>query len=60
MDRHLCKSPRRLFIELGSASRDQTSVNKSQCSVDEELNKGEESKKFQTAKCPFKHTYPGT
>jgi len=60
MDDRLCKQPQILFTELGSASQDQTTVNKSQYSVDKELNKGVESKKPQTAKCHFKHTYPGT
>lgn len=60
MDHRLCKYPQRLFIELGSASQDQTAVNKSQRSTEKVLNKGVESKKLQTAKCQFKHTYPGT
>lgn len=60
MDDRLCKHPQRLFIELGSASRDQTTVNKSQHSAEKLLKKEVESKKLQTAKCQFKHTYPGT
>lgn len=48
MDHCLCKYMQRLFIELGSASQDQTTVNKSQHSVEELLNKEVESKKLQS------------